>query len=275
MKYNKGFLLIEVLLSISLVAMILTGIVGALFLGRESVATMGMRTRAWLYAEEAVEALKNIRHEDFDTMADGTYGLVFENDTWNLVPTGSGSTLGPFTREITLSTIAEEDRDMEVVVSWDKGLINQGSVSIDGRATNWRKLFSQANNLLLNFDFVDSGAGGQGNSQVVGIFMENVGPLDITIDKMRFEWDKQQADLEEIVMDAETVWKFNGGYTPSGKQASIAEVDITDVRLIPESVHNIHYIIWDQNINNVDITMTFIMADETELSVTFAVQGRA
>ncbi|HRY30914.1 MAG TPA: prepilin-type N-terminal cleavage/methylation domain-containing protein [Candidatus Paceibacterota bacterium] len=107
---DGGFSLLEVILSI---AVFTIGIVGiGLFM--IDIMTTAERARnldqGILLAEEGLEAVKLIRDEDFDEIAEGAYGLLLsEDDTWTLDPGNPDVTdLGKnFTRTIIITTSEE------------------------------------------------------------------------------------------------------------------------------------------------------------------------
>lgn len=100
---NKGFSLIEVLVSISLLMLVLVGSLSANSLATNAVKINKTRSYANMLAKEAMEALQGVRAASFDTLISGDFHPVKNLDLWVLA---SGSeTIGQYTRTITLSPV--------------------------------------------------------------------------------------------------------------------------------------------------------------------------
>ena len=132
----KGFSLIEVLLSVSILALIVTALVGGLIYGRESTALAGERSRATFLAEEGLEAVRNIRDSSFSNLTDNTFGLTTTGNQWNL--SGSSDTTDKFSRTITISTVDTSRKQVISTISWEQNAQRTGSVVLTSRLTNWQ-----------------------------------------------------------------------------------------------------------------------------------------
>ncbi|MCA9364014.1 hypothetical protein KC727_02240 [Candidatus Kaiserbacteria bacterium] len=133
--FLRGFSLVEVILAGSLFILMATILVGGYLYGQEATALAGARTRAALLAEEGLEAVRNIRDEDFSNLSDGTYGLVESGNEWTL--SGSNDTTDIFTRAITISTVDGDRKNVTSDVSWQQTEGRGGSVSLTSRLTYW------------------------------------------------------------------------------------------------------------------------------------------
>ncbi len=135
---ENGFSLIEILLAASLFSFIITALVGAFIYGQESTALSGMRFRAELLAEEGLEAARNIRDENFANLnvADNKYGLVISGNQW--IFSGTSDATGIFTRQIIISTIDANRKQIISNVSWQQTPLRSGSISLISYLTNWR-----------------------------------------------------------------------------------------------------------------------------------------
>lgn len=136
-KKNNGFSLVEILLSGALFAIIISVLVGALIYGQESSQVAGTEFRATLLAEEGLEAVRNIRDNDFANLSNGTYGLSISGGKWTLV--GVSDTTEIFNRTITISTPSTDRFQVTSNVTWSGTTQRAGSVSLVSYLNNWRK----------------------------------------------------------------------------------------------------------------------------------------
>ena len=135
---NKGFSLIEVILSTAVFVLIVTALMGVYLYGEESTMLSGNRARATMLAEEGVEATRNIRDANFTNLTDGTYGLTTLGNQYNL--SGSSDTSGIFNRAITVSPVDANRKDITSTVSWQQNAQRVGSVAVTSRMTFWQKI---------------------------------------------------------------------------------------------------------------------------------------
>jgi hypothetical protein len=135
---NEGFILIDALLASALFGLLATVIVGALIYGEESSATGGSRARAVLFAEEGLEAVRNIRDARFRNLnlIDGTYGLTMAGNKWFF--TGMPDTYDIFTRTITISSVDTKRKSVTSTVSWQQNAQRTGTVSLVTYVANWQ-----------------------------------------------------------------------------------------------------------------------------------------
>ncbi|MEK9173257.1 MAG: prepilin-type N-terminal cleavage/methylation domain-containing protein [Patescibacteria group bacterium] len=138
MKVNRkaGFSLIEVILSSAIFALLVTAIVGGIIYGRESTAVSGSRARAIAFAEEGIEAVRNLRDQNFGNLTDGTHGLTVSLGQWFF--SGTSDVNGIFTRQISIGTLNENAKNITSTVTWPQTPSRPGSIVLSGRLTNWR-----------------------------------------------------------------------------------------------------------------------------------------
>lgn len=134
---KSGFALLEVMLSAALFLIITVFAVQAYLYGEEAVALSGERQRAALYAEEGLEALRNIRDANFASLANGTYGLATSSGAWAL--SGTSNTDGEFTRQITINNISTDRVVATSTVTWNQNAQRSGSLSFVTYLHNWAK----------------------------------------------------------------------------------------------------------------------------------------
>lgn len=132
---NKGFVLVEVILTSALFALVSAGLFGAFYYGLESVKASGQRTRSVSLAEEGLEAVRSIRDAGFTNLADGSYGLTNDGTKWTLVP-GSDAK-GEFTRQIQIQTIDTHTKYITSLVLWNQSRQRPGAFGLVTYLTDW------------------------------------------------------------------------------------------------------------------------------------------
>jgi len=136
-KSNSGFSLVEALLAIAIFALVVTTLSGALIYGQQSTALAGSRSRASFLAEEGLEAVRNIRDENFANLTDGIHGLAIVDNKWQF--SGSQDVTDSFTRQIEIVTINANTKKITAKVSWQQDLVRTGQIILETYLTNWRQ----------------------------------------------------------------------------------------------------------------------------------------
>lgn len=132
---QRGFSLVEVMLSTSVFVLLVTALVGAYLYGQEATMLAGNRTRATLLAEEGLEAVRNIRDAGFTNLTDGTHGLTTTGNQWNL--SGTSDVADIFTRQVIISSVDAKRKSVTANVTWQQNPQRTGLVSVINRTTNW------------------------------------------------------------------------------------------------------------------------------------------
>ncbi len=132
---QQGFSLIEMILASAVFSLIVTVLVGAYLYGQESTTLAGNHGRATLLAEEGLEAVKNIRDQNFSNLIDGTYGLATSSNQWVL--SGSFDTTDIFTRQIIISSVDSKRKQITSNITWQQNQQRSGLISLITRLTNW------------------------------------------------------------------------------------------------------------------------------------------
>ena len=135
---KKGFSLVEVLLSGSLFGLIVAALLSAYLYGQESSSLSGNRARAVFLAEEGLEAVRNIRDEDYANLTNGTHGLDKSTNEW--IFSGSSDTTGIFDREVVIADDGASRKSITVNVDWQQNQVRTGLVSLVTRLTEWMAL---------------------------------------------------------------------------------------------------------------------------------------
>ncbi|OGI83410.1 hypothetical protein A2997_01675 [Candidatus Nomurabacteria bacterium RIFCSPLOWO2_01_FULL_36_10b] len=137
-QYCIGFSLLEVILSVSLVAIIGTSIVAFLGFNREGLERASTHTDAYVLAEEGMHAIRAIRDESFDNISDGTFGLLLKNNKWEFIPNSDIN--GEYTRSIIVNIDTPDIAEVEVHVSWNDAIGKEQEVVLNSYLTNWEVL---------------------------------------------------------------------------------------------------------------------------------------
>ncbi len=135
--FRRGFSSVEILLSVALFSIIVFSFMVAYLYGEESTSLAGNRARAVLLAQEGLEAVRNMRDSDFNSLIDGSYGLAVATGTW--IFSGSSDTTGIFTRTITIGSLDVNRKHVTSTVTWQQNAQRTGSVSMATRLMYWMK----------------------------------------------------------------------------------------------------------------------------------------
>ncbi len=137
-KGGAGFTIVEVILSATLFALIVTGLAGVLMYGQESTAIGGQRFRAIMLADEALEAARNMRDQDYANLTDGPHGLSTLGNQWSFA--GTSDLTGLFTRQLIITTVDPNRKKLVATVTWQENLRRNGQAQFTTYLTNWRRI---------------------------------------------------------------------------------------------------------------------------------------
>lgn len=149
---KSGFSLVEILLSISIFSIFTIGIT---YLSLDTLsrdAKVALNNEALLYAQEGLEATRNIRDKSFLEITNGDHGLNLSNGTWSfdLAPENIENF---YQRTITVSDVYRNDegsidsngnvfdpdtKKIESEVSWIQNGIIPRSITLTQYMSNWR-----------------------------------------------------------------------------------------------------------------------------------------
>lgn len=244
---TNGFSVVELVIAVSIFALIVTAFVGALLYFNKSAVLAGSRARAVFLAEEGLETARNMRDEDFAALTDGTAEDVIDI----------------FTRQVEISAVDAATKEVTANVSWD-----QSTVSLVTYLTDWRTVSAlQADGLVV--DTTTAAIGGKKNVELQGITLENIGAVEVVIDKITVSWAKPGLRIAEITIGGTAVWSKTGPGSPSGNQASGTEIDIEDVVLAAGSgIVGIDHFKFNGNITGVTFDIVFTLTDGSQKTVT-------
>lgn len=149
---NHGFVVVEALLSASILVIFFVAFLGIVLYNQKAYDDFSNRQRAIQLAEEGVEAVRNIRDADFNSLSDGSYGISSSSGTWTLVP--SSDNIDIFNRQISISTISSDIKQISSSVKWESPSISQ-SVLLTTYLTNWAVL--EESDVCWDNPFIESG----------------------------------------------------------------------------------------------------------------------
>lgn len=103
---------------------------------------------------------------------------------------------------------------------------------------------------------------GKSNNYLKGITIRNTGEKDIIIDKITVEWNNapKNNSIRRIMIDSKTVWSGNDAW---GKLLDIKDFTISS----KQKSYSIDELRFSKNMKGSNITLTFVMADESTLTI--------
>lgn len=261
---KQGFSLVEALLTLSIFALMVTSFVGAIFYGQESAVISGISSQATSLAEEGLEAVRNIRDDDFSNLTNGIHGLSFSGGQWSF--SGSFDSIDSFSRSIEINEVDQNTKLATSVVSWSYGLARSGEVSISTELSNWRKYNpTQAEQLIVDVSNVE--IGGIGNVDLTGMTIENIGIENIVIASTEISWSGVPSNrtLDNIDIDGSSVWSGNDNSGSSQNidyTLNLGQIDPMDLT-------------FSAAVNGISVTIIFTMEDGSIVQVSFTIGSPA
>ncbi len=155
MSLSNGFSLVELLVSISIFLVFVISMNSAM--GNVTTVSRNAtnRERAVVLAEEGLEATRNIRDANFSNLVDGTYGLSSSGGQWNFA--GTSDITDIFTRQLTISTVNANQKQVNVAITWADQSSATNSVTSSTYFTNWRAILNIGIGLTVNKSVINHG----------------------------------------------------------------------------------------------------------------------
>lgn len=136
--YQNGFSLLEIILSISLLGVLATALIGVLLYAQESAVLIGNRGRAVILVDEGLEAVKNMRDQSFALVTNGAHGLSTSGNQWSF--SGVSDVVDSFfTRALNVSSVDTDTKEIVTSVAWQQNRQRTGTVDVSMRLTDWRR----------------------------------------------------------------------------------------------------------------------------------------
>jgi Tfp pilus assembly protein PilV len=181
MNNARGQMLVEVLIAC-----------GALVIGSLMLASFATSIRplakhgnnelqALFLAKEGIEAARAIRDNDFNFLTDGAHGITFGTSTWAF--TEASDTVNGFTRTVTISPF---DLRTKKITSTVTGTYSSSTLTTLLLDTD--QDLGMAHFIAFDLDSANSDLD-NGNKQLNGMILKNIGPFPITIKEMTAWWD--------------------------------------------------------------------------------------
>jgi hypothetical protein len=134
---NRGFIALEALLSASTLIIFFIAFIGVIIYNQRIYEDLGNRQRAVFLAEEGLEAAKNIRDNDYASLNDGTYGIGNNSNQWVFSSLPDATEV--FSRQINISTISSEEKQVDCIVNWTSRNNIPQSVSLTTYLSDWAR----------------------------------------------------------------------------------------------------------------------------------------
>ncbi len=135
---SKGFSLVEIIVAVAVFLIFLTVASGLTVGFWKQTKNAVNKERAIYLAQESLEALRNIRDNNFINLTNGTHGIAVLSNEYSL--SGASDVTDIFTRQTTISTINENQKQVSVLVTWADENSPTNSVTLNTYLTNWRKI---------------------------------------------------------------------------------------------------------------------------------------
>lgn len=152
---RQGFLLVEIILTSSLFVLFLTAFTSVFYYGLQSSSLAGERGRAVMFTEEGQEAVRSIKNSNFADLTDGVHGLTYSNNKWSF--SGTQDVSGIFTRQVVVSSLDANRKNVVVTVTWQQTPARTGSVSSSARFTNWKTILNLGVGITVNKIVINHG----------------------------------------------------------------------------------------------------------------------
>jgi len=151
---QRGFLAIEIILSITTLGIIAITIGGLFAQGQTATVSAGERTRAFLLAYEGLEAVRSMRDNEsglftlemsVEDVSDTPYELDRIGFQWNLIPSTNQLIDNRYTQTIRLGQFINPENETEEIdarvvystVDWDQDTDSK-AITLVGLVSNWQ-----------------------------------------------------------------------------------------------------------------------------------------
>lgn len=146
-RLDKGFSLVEALLSVAVLLFLSGGLAFALIYVKDNPQLAGDRLRANFLALEGMEILDNLSADDFNNLTVGTYGFRLSGNQWVLASTSDQTE--KFNRSVIISNLDTNRKSAIVNVSWQQITQRPTQVSLEKIFTYWRRAVNNKKGGLL------------------------------------------------------------------------------------------------------------------------------
>ena len=135
-KNKNGFFLTEAIISAGIFMIIVAAVSASYFAVSRYVLSAGAETQALSFAQEGLEAVRNIRDNNFASLAaGGPYGLSSVGNAWSF--SGTQDVNDIYTRKISITAPSADTRQVTAQISWTYKGENK-SLTQQREFTSWR-----------------------------------------------------------------------------------------------------------------------------------------
>ena len=277
-----GFVLLEVLLSIGLLALILSTL-GGVTLISTGTTRGGQSLRASWAAQEGLSAWQSLSFADLTATDTGT--LSFLNNKWQLATSGAPQSISTgITRTVHVKAV-NRDASCQIVASG-------GTVDVDSKTlesdVNWIDLAGRSHAVAFsslrtqwdnpqgscfqptqaNCSLIDYATNGQwfGGKQLRTVYFSNTcSSKTLVVDKMILTWSND-TKIQQAFIASTKVWSAGGPGTPSGSQESGTTLNVQDFSMSPGVQYELNKTQFDGPMSGTTLTITLIFSDGTSVT---------
>ncbi len=138
---RSGFLLVESVVGFAVFGMFLTAVGMSFVASYQSRAGAGDRVRGVTLTEAAIEGTKSVRDGSFAAVTTGAHGVRIGSGAlgarWIFDGTKVTSKDG-YSTTVTVSTLSSDWLQLQARTTWNRGLVQSGSVTLTTEVTDWR-----------------------------------------------------------------------------------------------------------------------------------------
>lgn len=187
---KKGFSLIEVILAVSLFAILAVALGGSFIYGELSLVSTYEREKAFLIAQEGQDVVRWIRDQDFALLVAGSYGIIENTGQWEF-QASPDVTDSRYTRTMTINDQSTSTKEILAQVTWQDSLQQSKTITLNSLLTNWQETINTAGEIV----FDASGMRLRSRDRrLQRIDLENIGTTDITLVNLVVTWSGANAD---------------------------------------------------------------------------------
>ncbi len=278
---SSGFILLEVLLSVGLLALILSTL-GGIVLISGGTTRGGQSIRAAWAAQEGMAALHSMSFADLT--ATNTGSLTFSGNRWLLGASAPQTIATGITRTVRVKTVNRnascqivssggtldtDSRTLESEVNWidlagRTHLITQSSLR-----TQWENPQGSCfQPTQAGCSIIDYATHGEwfGGKQLRTVYFSNSCPSSsLVVDKMMFTWNNG-AEIQQVFIDSTKVWSQSGPGTPSGEQNSGTILNIPNFTFSPGVQYELNKTQFEHAMSGTTLTITLYFTDGSSIT---------
>lgn len=133
---RPGFLLLEALIGFALFALFLTAVGLTVLVSQQGTSSASNRSRAIALSQGALDGVRSMRNESWDSISAGVHGVTVQNGAWVFSGT-SVQTSDGFTTSVVLTAAETGRMTARATTTWDVPHSASGSVVLDTELTDW------------------------------------------------------------------------------------------------------------------------------------------